>query len=87
MMLQEVPSFMSWVRYISFNYHSYRLLLKIQYGCSGSDRGSDICKSEFLRDLRLDEGGMEVGCLVAMITGYRVLAYILLKRMKMRTMA
>ncbi|RVW24450.1 ABC transporter G family member 22 [Vitis vinifera] len=35
--IQEFPSFISWARHISFNYHTYRLLLKIQYSCSNSN--------------------------------------------------
>ncbi|KAG2665662.1 hypothetical protein I3760_15G018700 [Carya illinoinensis] len=41
--IQKVPSFMVWVRYISFNYHTYRLLLKIQYGCPAPTSGSSSC--------------------------------------------
>ncbi|XP_059631626.1 ABC transporter G family member 22-like [Cornus florida] len=84
--IQSVPSFMSWVRYISLNYHTYRLLLKIQYSCSGSGSGLDSCESLFIRGQRLDEGGAEVGALLVMIMGYRMLAYIFLRRMKLRTM-
>ncbi|XP_062025236.1 ABC transporter G family member 22-like isoform X2 [Rosa rugosa] len=89
--IQKVPSVISWVRYISFNYHTYRLLLKIQYGCSGSDSGSgtagyESCESPFIKELRLDSGGMEVGAMMIMIIGYRLLAYLLLKTMKLRTM-
>ncbi|GJM93747.1 hypothetical protein PR202_ga10332 [Eleusine coracana subsp. coracana] len=29
--VKRVPPFISWLRYLSFNYHTYRLLLKIQY--------------------------------------------------------
>ncbi|KAJ0086639.1 hypothetical protein Patl1_08114 [Pistacia atlantica] len=81
--VQHVPYFMTWVRYISFNYHSYRLLLKIQFNCSDSGR----CDSPFIRELRLDQGGLEVGALVAMILGYRLLAYLFLRRMNLQTMA
>ncbi|MBA0582267.1 hypothetical protein Gorai_024418, partial [Gossypium raimondii] len=80
--IQKVPVFMSWVRYISFTYHTYRLLLKIHYGCStGLDaESSSSCKSPF-KGLRLDWDGMEVGTMVAMTVGYRILAYAFLRRM------
>ncbi|XP_018626010.1 ABC transporter G family member 22-like isoform X1 [Nicotiana tomentosiformis] len=67
--VQEVPRFISWVRYISINYHTYRLLLKIQYNSLGSSK----------------YGGVEVGAMLVMIIGYRLLAYFLLKKMKLRT--
>ncbi|KAL5843803.1 hypothetical protein ACOSQ4_009761 [Xanthoceras sorbifolium] len=85
--IKEVPLFMSWVRYMSFNHHSYRLLMKIQYNCSGSGPESGYCESPLMRELRLDEGGREVGALMAMIIGYRLLAYIFLRRMKTSTTA
>ncbi|OMO55367.1 ABC-2 type transporter [Corchorus olitorius] len=59
--IQKVPVFMSWVRYMSFTYHTFRLLLKIHYGCSGPDTESDSCKSPF-KGLRLDWDATEIGC-------------------------
>ncbi|KAG6390484.1 hypothetical protein SASPL_148219 [Salvia splendens] len=63
--ITRVPRFMRWVRYISLNYHTYKLLLRIQYG-SGEDGG-----------------GMEVGAMVVMIIAYRLLTYVLLRRMSL----
>ncbi|GFS34734.1 ABC transporter G family member 27 [Actinidia rufa] len=83
--IQEVPSFMLWVRYVSINYHTYRLLQKIQYGCSGSGSGS--CEPPFIRGQILGWGGIEVASMLVMIVGYRILAYFFLRRMKLRTLA
>ncbi|KAL4182814.1 hypothetical protein AMTRI_Chr11g95030 [Amborella trichopoda] len=77
--VQNVPSFISWIRYISFNYHTYRLLLKIQYSCSGSNS----CKSFSIKGITLDSGGREACAMIAMVFGYRFLAYISLRRMKL----
>lgn len=86
--VQEVPPFMSWIRYVSLNYHTYRLLLKIQYSCPGEPSArSVICDSPFIKAQRLDHGGTEVGALLVMIIGYRLLTYILLRRMKLNTQA
>ncbi|KAL4284919.1 hypothetical protein GQ457_16G021420 [Hibiscus cannabinus] len=85
--IQKVPVFMSWVRFMSFTYHAYRLLLKIHYGCSSgpcAEPGSS-CRSPF-KGLRLDWDGMEVGTMIAMIIGYRILAYAFLRRMKLVTL-
>ncbi|KAM3361106.1 ABC transporter G family member 22 isoform X1 [Capsicum galapagoense] len=73
--LQEVPAFMSWVRYISINYHTYRLLLKIQYNSLRSFKYGSVN----------DSSGVEVGAMLVMVIGYRMLAYILLRKMKLRT--
>ncbi|KAB2603597.1 ABC transporter G family member 22-like [Pyrus ussuriensis x Pyrus communis] len=86
--IKKVPSNVSWIRYISFNYHSYRLLLKIQYGCpsrSGTS-GNETCESQLIKELRLDSGVTEVGAMIVMIIGYRLLAYLFLRAMKFRTM-
>uniref|UniRef100_A0A453IT17 ABC transporter domain-containing protein n=1 Tax=Aegilops tauschii subsp. strangulata TaxID=200361 RepID=A0A453IT17_AEGTS len=71
--VKRVPPFISWLRYLSFNYHTYRLLLKVQY-----DPVPDI----LMTSVPLDNGVTEVGALVAMIIGYRVLAYLSLRRVK-----
>lgn len=62
--MQKVPRFMCWIRYLSFNYHTYKVLLKIQ---CGNDDG----------------GGMQVGEMLLMTIGYRLITYILLRRMSL----
>lgn len=71
--MQNVPVFISWLRYLSFNYHTYRLLLKVQY--EGVTQTID--------DVKIDSGITEVCALSAMIFGYRLLAYISLRGMKL----
>ncbi|XP_010557969.1 PREDICTED: ABC transporter G family member 22-like [Tarenaya hassleriana] len=73
--VKKVPVFISWIRYISFNYHTYKLLLKVQY--------QDLARS--INGVRIDNGLTEVAALVAMIFGYRFLAYLSLRRMKIGT--
>ncbi|XP_030927455.1 ABC transporter G family member 22 isoform X1 [Quercus lobata] len=70
--VQRVPIFISWIRYMSFNYHTYKLLLKVQY--------EDITPT--INGMRIDNGFTEVSALVAMVFGYRLLAYLSLRRMK-----
>ncbi|KAF3952048.1 hypothetical protein CMV_022362 [Castanea mollissima] len=70
--VQRVPIFISWIRYMSFNYHTYKLLLKVQY--------EDITPT--INGMRIDNGLTEVSALVAMVFGYRLLAYLSLRRMK-----
>ncbi|KAF7818886.1 ABC transporter G family member 22-like isoform X1 [Senna tora] len=72
--VKEVPIFIAWIRYMSFNYHTYKLLLKVQYG--GMTRG--------VMGMRIDSGWREVGALIAMVFGYRLLAYLSLRRMKLQ---
>ncbi|XP_077240943.1 ABC-2 type transporter family protein isoform X2 [Tasmannia lanceolata] len=73
--VKRVPVFISWMRYMSFNYHTYRLLLKVQY--------DHVPPS--INGIHLDSGVKEVGAMIAMAFGYRLLAYISLRRMKLRS--
>ncbi|KAH0928741.1 hypothetical protein HID58_014468 [Brassica napus] len=73
--VKKVPMFIAWIRYMSFNYHTYKLLVKVQY-------------EEIMQDVNGEEivsGLKEVSALVAMIIGYRLLAYLSLRRMKLHT--
>ncbi|BBH10098.1 ABC-2 type transporter family protein, partial [Prunus dulcis] len=70
----KVPVFISWIRYMSFNYHTYRLLLKVQYEAI----------TPAINGLSTDCGLTGVGALVAMVFGYRLLAYLSLRRMKLQ---
>ncbi|OVA07212.1 ABC transporter-like [Macleaya cordata] len=70
--VKRVPVFISWIRYLSFNYHTYRLLLKVQY---------DHVPAA-LNGVQQDSGFMEISAMFAMVFGYRLLAYLSLRQMK-----
>ncbi|XP_042377391.1 ABC transporter G family member 22-like isoform X1 [Zingiber officinale] len=71
--VKRVPAFISWLRFLSFNYHSYRLLLKVQY--DHLPPSLDVPE--------LGDGLKEVAVMIAMAFGYRFLAYISLRRTTM----
>lgn len=73
--VKNVPVFISWLRYLSFNYHTYRLLLKVQY--------EHI--SHTINGVKIDSGAEEVCALLAMLVGYRLLAYVSLRWMKLQS--
>ncbi|KAL3638727.1 ABC transporter G member 25 [Castilleja foliolosa] len=88
--VHKVPAFMSWLKYVSTTFYGYRLLINVQYGdgesvsslfgCSTEGRHRAACK--FINE---DIGGqmhpaMSLGMLLIMFVGYRLLAYIALKR-------
>lgn len=58
---------------MSFNYHTYRLLLKVQYDQAPLS----------LNVTHLNNGVIEIGAMIAMVFGYRLLAYISLRRMNL----
>ncbi|KAJ0714661.1 putative ABC transporter, AAA+ ATPase domain, ABC-2 type transporter [Helianthus annuus] len=68
--VKDVPVFISWLSYLSFNYHTYRLILKVQYGHISS----------VVDGIELDSGLKEAGALAAMAITYRILAYMSLRR-------
>ncbi|PWA99575.1 ABC-2 type transporter family protein [Artemisia annua] len=70
--VKNVPIFIAWLRYLSFNYHTYRLLLKVQYETI----------SPVIDGIKLDSGLKEATALGIMVFGYRLLAYLSLRRMK-----
>ncbi|KAL3535996.1 hypothetical protein ACH5RR_004457 [Cinchona calisaya] len=72
--VKKLPEFISWLRYLSFTYHTYKLLLKVQY--------EHI--SHTIEGMRIDSGLKEVSMLAAMVVGYRLLAYVSLRRMKLQ---
>ncbi|KAJ6852276.1 ABC transporter G family member 22 [Iris pallida] len=70
--VKKVPVFISWIRYLSFNYHTYRLLLKVQYNHMPPSLSAG----------NLDNSASEVLAMIAMVFGYRLLAYISLRMME-----
>ena len=88
--LQRVHPFIRWIRYLSFNYYMYRILLKIQYGtdqwydCSSPTGCKSIRTFSPLRSIPLDGGIEEATVMLIMVFGYRLWAYLSLLRMKLR---
>ncbi|KAK3118106.1 hypothetical protein QOZ80_9BG0694300 [Eleusine coracana subsp. coracana] len=75
--VHNVPGFMVWAKYTSFTYYCYRLLIEVQYG--GPLRR--LLPAEVVEG---EAGPAEcVAALAAMFVGYRVLAYLALRRIRM----
>ncbi|EYU22839.1 hypothetical protein ABFS82_03G111200 [Erythranthe guttata] len=90
--VHKVPSFMAWVKYVSTTFYSYRLLINVQYGdgegvssllgCSSGGQDRATCRY-IDEDVRGQMGpAVSVGVLLLMFVGYRLLAYIALRRIK-----
>ncbi|KAL0432140.1 UNVERIFIED_CONTAM: ABC transporter G family member 25 [Sesamum latifolium] len=94
--VHKVASFMSWMKYISTTFYTYRLLIKVQYGegesiwsllgCSslGGQLGRSTTTCNFIdQDIRgQTPAAVCVGILLIMFIGYRLLAYIGLRRIR-----
>lgn len=91
--VHKVPSCMAWIKYISTTYYSYRLLINVQYG-DGKELASllgcsrhGISENASCKFLEEDVGGeispgICVSVLLLMFVGYRLLAYLALRRIK-----
>ncbi|GMH09687.1 hypothetical protein Nepgr_011528 [Nepenthes gracilis] len=73
--VKKIPVFIAWLHCLSFNYYTYKLLLKVQHEDVTPDR----------HGMKDDSGFTEVVALVAMVFVYRLLAYIALRRMKLQS--
>ncbi|XP_062182788.1 ABC transporter G family member 25-like [Phragmites australis] len=74
--VHNVPGFMVWAKYTSFTYYCYRLLISVQYG----GNLSRLLPAEVVEG---EAGpGACVAALVAMFFGYRLLAYLALRRVR-----
>lgn len=90
--VHKVPSCMAWIKYISTTFYTYRLLIDVQYGrgeeiwsvlgCSrpGSSRAS--CKFIEQDIAGQISSGVSIGVMLMMFFGYRLFAYLALRRIK-----
>ncbi|WOL11853.1 ABC transporter G family member 25-like [Canna indica] len=88
--VQNVPACMEWMKYTSFTFYGYRLLINVQY--RGDEMEYFLGMSNRQTSSRGEKEGSEmveqissaacVGALVAMFVGYRVLAYLALRRIR-----
>ncbi|KAE8682247.1 hypothetical protein F3Y22_tig00111273pilonHSYRG00325 [Hibiscus syriacus] len=90
--VHKVPSCMAWIKYTSTTYYSYKLFINVQYGdgkkvssmLGCSHPGSDTVSCKFInRDIAGQiRPELSVGVLSLMFVGYRLLAYLALRRIK-----
>ncbi|KAI5083509.1 hypothetical protein GOP47_0003252 [Adiantum capillus-veneris] len=87
--VQHLPRFIAWVRYVSINFYSFMLFVKVQYGkeqkynCQKPSGCESIAASPALHNVPLGGGAPEAMILIAMAVGYHFLAYIFLRHMKL----
>eukprot|EP00897_Mesotaenium_endlicherianum_P002850 jgi/Mesen1/2593/ME000164S01717 len=87
--LQSIPVFIKWVKYLSFNYYAYKLVMKVQYdpeqtyNCGPGSQMCSIQEAPSLRNVNLsDSAWNDAWPLLIMLVGWRVCAYFALRRMK-----
>ncbi|WJX31445.1 ABC transporter G member 26 [Trifolium repens] len=84
--VQHIPKFMQWLKYLSFMYYGFRLLLKVQYSgdelydCESRGGCRPLQSSPTFGTVNLKGGLKEVWVMVAMAICFRLLAYFCLRR-------
>ncbi|XP_073309085.1 ABC transporter G family member 26-like [Primulina huaijiensis] len=83
--VQHIPKFMRWLKYVSFMYYGFRLLLKVQYSgdqlydCESRGGCQRLQSSPSFDTVNLDGGLQEIWILLGMALAYRFFAYICLR--------
>ncbi|WJX60438.1 ABC transporter G member 26 [Trifolium repens] len=84
--VQHIPKFMQWLKYMSFMYYGFRLLLKVQYSgeqlyeCESYGGCRPLQSSPSFDTVNLKGGLSEVWVLLAMALCFRIMAYFCLRR-------
>ncbi|RZC53166.1 hypothetical protein C5167_012026 [Papaver somniferum] len=84
--VQNVPKFVSWCKYISPSYFTYKLLLASQfkaddiYQCVPNNATCKIGSYPAIQKIGLGNVGTSIAALTVMLVGYRVIAYLALMR-------
>ncbi|CAJ1932208.1 unnamed protein product [Sphenostylis stenocarpa] len=83
--IQQIPFFISWLKYISFSHHCYKLLVGVQYSMNevyqcGQGLHCKIRDFPAIKCLGLHNLWKDVVVLIIMLIGYRVVAYLALRK-------
>lgn len=87
--VQQIPPFIVWLKYLSYSYYCYKLLLGIQYS---EDDYYECSKGVFCRvvdfpavkSVGLNHLWIDVCIMALMLVGYRLVAYLALHRVQLR---
>lgn len=83
--IRQIPPFIVWLKFLSYSYYCYKLLLGVQYNeddfyeCS---KGAYCRVAEFpaVKSVGLDHLAIDVAIMALMLIGYRLVAYLALQR-------
>lgn len=86
--VQKIPIFIAWLKYVSFSYYCYRLLIVVQYSPDemydcGMGKSCRIMDFPAIKHIGKDNKYFDVAALGIMLIGYRLIAYGALRRVKL----
>ena len=85
--VQQIPAFIAWLKYLSYSFHCYKLLLGVQfteqdtYECS-SGVMCQVVDYPAIKSVGLNNQWIDVCIMALMLVGYRLVAYMALQRLK-----
>ncbi|XP_043694809.1 ABC transporter G family member 14 [Telopea speciosissima] len=88
--VQQIPTFIVWLKYLSYSFYCYKLLLGVQYKeddyyeCSNGT----LCRViDFpaVKSVGLNHLWVDVAIMALMLLGYRLIAFLALHRVHLRT--
>ncbi|KAJ1434115.1 P-loop containing nucleoside triphosphate hydrolase [Sesbania bispinosa] len=85
--IQQIPPFIEWLKYLSYSYYCYKLLLGVQYNDDDYYECSKgvLCKvGDFppIKSMGLNHMWVDVFIMALMLVGYRLVAYLALQRVR-----
>ncbi|CAO2820094.1 unnamed protein product [Amaranthus hypochondriacus] len=90
--VQQIPPFIVWLKYLSYSFYCYRLLLGVQYQendtypCFKMGKW-ELCKVidvPAVKSMGLTHLWVDVWILGLMLVGYRIIAYLALQRLRIK---
>lgn len=87
--VQQIPPFIVWLKYLSYSYYCYKLLLGVQYSDDDYYQCSNVewCRVEdfpAVKSMGLNHLWLDVFVMALMLLGYRFVAYLALHRVRFR---
>ncbi|KAF5441875.1 hypothetical protein F2P56_037186 [Juglans regia] len=87
--IQQIPPFIVWLKYLSYSYYCYKLLLGVQYKEDDYYECSKgvLCRvGDFpaVKSMGLSHLWVDVAIMALMLVGYRLVAYLALHRVQFR---
>ncbi|CAK8540176.1 unnamed protein product [Lathyrus sativus] len=85
--IQQIPPFIVWLKFLSYSYYCYKLLLGVQYGENDYYQcpNGETCKVlDFppIKSMGLNHMWVDVSVMALMLVGYRLVAYFALHRVR-----
>lgn len=82
--IQKIPTFIAWLKYVSFSHYCYKLLVGVQYSDNefydcGNGMNCRVMDFPAIKCLGLDGKWWDVAALTFMFVGYRLFAYVALR--------